>query len=239
VLDAHPEVVSSEELEVFPRDVFPRLWRRGSTEPAAPTLEALSSLPPEQWLALRAEYLQTMEQVLGQPIGTRTHLDKNPAMTLLVPAFRRLFPEATVLVALRDPRDVVLSCFLRYLPLNTNSVCYLTLRRTAERYATDMRAWLTLREKLPQPWLQVRYEDVVEDLEGQARRCLQTLGLPWDASVMGYRDRLADKAVRSPSYEAVAKPVFKTAIGRWRNYERYFEPVLRVLEPFVREFGYS
>jgi hypothetical protein len=54
-----------------------------------------------------------------------------------------------------------------------------------------------------------------------------------------YRDRLADKAVRSPSYEAVAKPVFKTAVGRWRNYAKYFEPVLPILEPFVREFGYG
>ena len=102
-----------------------------------------------------------------------------------------------------------------------------------------MRAWLALREKLPQPWLQVRYEDVVKDLEGQARRCLQALGLPWDASVMDYRERLAGKAVRSPSYEAVSRPVFKTAIGRWKKYEWYFEPVLPVLEPFVREFGYG
>jgi tetratricopeptide (TPR) repeat protein len=239
VLDAHPDVVSSEELEVFPRDVFPRLWRRDPAEQAAPTVEALSALPVELWLALRAQYLDTMEQVLGQPIAGRIHLDKNPAMTLLVPAFRRLFPESTVLIALRDPRDVVLSCFLRYLPLNTNSVWYLTLRRTAERYATDMRAWLTLREKLPQPWLQVRYEDLVQNLEGEARRCLQALGLPWDPSVMHYRENMTGKAVRSPTYEAVSRPLFKTAIGRWQNYAKYFEPVLPVLEPFVREFEYS
>jgi hypothetical protein len=180
-----------------------------------------------------------MAQVRGEPIAGRLHLDKNPAMTLLIPAFRRLFPEAAILLALRDPRDVVLSCFLRYLPLNTNSVWYLTLQRTAERYATDMRAWLTLREKLPQPWLEVRYEDVVDDLPGQARRCLDTLGLPWDPAVEDYRARLPEKLVRSPSYEAVARPVFKTAVGRWRNYARYFEPVLPVLEPFVRAFGYA
>ena len=89
------------------------------------------------------------------------------------------------------------------------------------------------------PWLQVRYEDVVNDLEGEARRCLQSLGLAWDPAVMKYRERLGSKAVRSPSYEAVTRPVFKTAIGRWRNYARYLEPVLPVLEPFVREFGYS
>ena len=241
VLDAHPDIVSSEELEVFSRDVFPQTWRPPGPAgaDARPTVEAMSALPADRWLRLREQYLDTMSQVLGESIGGRVHLDKNPTLTLLIPALRRLFPEAAVLVALRDPRDVVLSCYLRHLPLNTNSVWYLTLRRTAERYATDMRAWLTLRDKLPQPWLQVRYEDVVNDLEGQARRCLEALGLPWDESVTSYRDRLNEKAVRSPSYEAVAKPVFKTAIGRWRNYAKHFEPVLPLLEPFVREFGYE
>ena len=239
VLDAHPDVVSSEELEVFPRDIFPRLWNRAGSATATPTVEALSALPNDDWLSLRREYLETMEQVLGEAVAGRLHLDKNPAMTLLIPAFRRLFPEATILVALRDPRDVVVSCFLRYLPLNTNSVWYLTLRRTAERYATDMRAWLALRDKLPQPWLQVRYEDVVNDMERETRRCLAVMGLSWDPGVLDYRHRLDGKAVRSPSYEAVAQPVFKTAVGRWRNYAHHLEPVLPVLEPFVREFGYS
>jgi Flp pilus assembly protein TadD len=242
VLDAHPGVAASEELDVFSRDVFPLLWRRpGGAGPAlaAPTVEALSTLPMDIWLGLREQYLATMGRVSREPIGDRLHLDKNPAMTLLIPAFRRLFPEAAILLALRDPRDVILSCFLRYLPLNTNSVWYLTLERAAERYAIDMRAWCELREKLPGPWTQVRYEDVVADLPGQARRCLDTLGVPWDPAVQEYRDRLPDKLVRSPSYEAVAKPVYKTAIGRWQNYARYFEPVLPVLEPFVRAFGYA
>jgi hypothetical protein len=80
----------------------------------------------------------------------------------------------------------------------------------------------------------------VTDLAGQARRALESLGLPWDESVLGYRERLsADKRVTSPSYEAVAKPIYTGAIGRWRNYTELLEPALDVLEPFVREFGYE
>jgi hypothetical protein len=180
-----------------------------------------------------------MEEVAGAPIGGRVHLDKNPTLTLLIPAFRRLFPEATLLLALRDPRDVVLSCYLRYLPLNTNSVWYLTPQRAAQRYATDMNGWLTLRDKLPSGWLEVRYEDVVADLEGQARRCLDALGLPWDDSVRDYRTKLASKAVQSPTYEAVTRPVYASSIGRWQNYQKYLEPVLLVLKPFIKDFGYA
>ena len=50
--------------------------------------------------------------MLGEPIGGRLHLDKNPAMNLMIPPMRRVFPELKLIVALRDPRDVIVSCFL-------------------------------------------------------------------------------------------------------------------------------
>jgi hypothetical protein len=181
-----------------------------------------------------------MEGALNEPVGERMHLDKNPAFTLLLPAVLRLFPEMKLLIALRDPRDVVLSCFMQYLPLNTNSVCYLSLERTAERYAVDLGVWRRLREWLPaSQWLEVRYEDTVANIERESRRSLEFLGLPWDAQVLDYRERLKTKPVASPTYEAVAKPLYTSSIGRWRNYERYFATSLRQLEPFAKAFGYD
>ena len=110
-----------------------------------------------------------MEAALNQPVGDRIHLDKNPPMTLVLPGFLRLFPEARILFALRDPRDVVVSCFLQYLPLNPNSVCFLTLERTARRFATDLAAWRRLRDLIASPWLEVRYEDTVGNLEREGK----------------------------------------------------------------------
>jgi hypothetical protein len=151
----------------------------------------------------------------------------------------RLFPDATVLLALRDPRDVVLSCYLRYLPLNPVSVSFLTPERTAMRYALDMLIWLKLREIIPPQWVEIRYEDTVADLEGVARRALAALRLPWDDRVLAYREKLKDRFVLTPTYLAVARPVTNRAIGRWRNYAKYLEPVLPILEPYVEEFGYD
>jgi len=81
----------------------------------------------------------------------------------------------------------------------------------------------------------------VGDLAGQVRRALATLGLPWCDDVLNYRQRLLDttKQVTSPTYEAVAQPIYTKAIGRWHNYERLLQPALKTLEPFIREFGYS
>jgi hypothetical protein len=175
---------------------------------------------------------------LNEPIHDRVHLDKNPTMTLLIPGMLRLFPEARLLIALRDPRDVVVSCFMQYLHLNPNSVCYLTLERTARRYAHDMGIWRKLREMICSPWLEVRYENTVAELEKEARRALEFLELPWEPQVLKYRERLKEKAVSSPTYEAVSKPIYTSAIGRWKNYQKYLEPCLEILQPSLEAFGY-
>src|SRR5262249_1190754 len=141
--------------------------------------------------------------------------------------------------ALRDPRDVVLSCFLLYLPLNPLSVSFLTLERAARRYALDMTAWLKLRERFPLPWLEVRYEHTVADLPHQARRVLEFLGLPWDGAVLRFDEHARQRAVLSPTYAAVTQPLHAKAIGRWRRYADYLEPILPILEPLVRAFGYE
>ena len=237
VLDSHPSLISSDEREAFGRDIFPALWRTEKTP--LPTAEALDGIPLERLAAQRDRYFAYMAAALNEPIGERVHLDKNPTMTLLLPGMIRLFPEVKLLIALRDPRDVILSCFMQYLPLNTNSVCYLTLERAARRYANDLGVWRKLREVIPVPWLEVRYEDCVLHLEREARRALQFLGLPWDPQVLGYRDRLKTKAVSSPTYEAVSQPLYTSAIGRWKNYRKYLEPCQEVLQPCLDAFAYE
>ena len=236
VLDSHPGLVSSDEREAFARDIFPGMWLTPQTP--LPTAEALDAIPEERLAALRARYLAYMEAALNAPIGQRVHLDKNPTLTVVLPGFLRLFSQTRVLLALRDPRDVVVSCFMQYLPLNTNSVYFLTLERAAQRYANDLRLWQKLRGKMASPWLEVRYEQTVGNLEREARRVLEFLQLPWDPVVLEYRQRLQQKAVASPTYEAVSQPLYARAIGRWRHYEKFLEPALAELEPFVAAFGY-
>jgi len=237
VLDSHSGLVSSDEREAFARDIFPAMWQSAATP--LPKAEVLDAIPIERLAAQRERYFTYMEAALNEPVGGRVHLDKNPTLTLLLPAMLRLFPETRLLIALRDPRDVVLSCFMQFLPMNPNSVCFLTLERTARRYALDMGIWRRFRELIPSPWLEVRYEDTVMDMEREARRALDFLGLPWEPQVLAYRDRLKDKAVSSPTYEAVSKPLYTNSIRRWRHYAKHFEPHLVSLQPAVEAFGYE
>jgi hypothetical protein len=102
-----------------------------------------------------------------------------------------------------------------------------------------MGIWLKFREILCAPWKELRYEDCVGNLEQQAREALNFLDLPWDPQVLQYRDRLKTKAVSSPTYEAVTKPLYTTAIGRWRHYQKFLEPCFEIIQPLVEAFGYS
>jgi Tfp pilus assembly protein PilF len=237
VLDSHPDLVSSEEKDVLSSDIFPAIGRGHSADaPIAPVLDALDDAAVERF---RGDYVRKMEGMLREPIGNRIHLDKNPTLALFIPVLLRLFPECRLIVALRDPRDVVLSCYLRHLPLNPVSVSFLTIERTAQRYTLDLLGWLKFRDQVKAPWLEVRYEDTVADLPAVARKALDLLGLPWDDRVLAYRERMRNRPVLSPTYAAVARPVYSSAIGRWRNYTKYLEPVLPALEPYAKEFGYA
>ena len=119
------------------------------------------------------------------------------------------------------------------------SVNWLALEDAAVYYARSMQTWLKVRTLTAGSWIEFRYEDVVGDLEREARRILEFLGRPWDDKVLKFYEHVREKIVRSPTYRDVTQPVYHKSIGRWKNYAKYFEPALKTLEPFVAEFGYG
>jgi tetratricopeptide (TPR) repeat protein len=237
VLDSHPDIVSAEETEIFYNEAYSPLLRRHPD--AIAMYAALATATPDLLQQSRQNYFRTMELALGNSIAGRLLIDKNPSYTFLIPAFVRIFPETKILVSLRDPRDVVLSCFMQNLPLNQVGVAYLSLESTIEEYAALMEMWRTIAPRIRNPYLEIRYEDMVEDLESVARKTLDFLGVPWDARVLGFDEHARNKTVRSPTYADVTQPVYKRAVGRWRNYQKYLEPHVAKLEPFVKAFGYE
>jgi hypothetical protein len=119
------------------------------------------------------------------------------------------------------------------------SSIFLTLEGAVLEYASVMGLWKAVAPCLEQGFLEVRYEDMVADLEGTARRALDFLGVSWDERVLRFDEHARAKLVRSPTYAAVAKPISKGAVGRWRHYQKHLEPWLETLAPFVKAFGYE
>jgi tetratricopeptide (TPR) repeat protein len=236
VLDAHPEIVSAEETHILHDEAYLPL-SRGFPETAS-VLQVLDAAAPSQLRQSREDYFRFMELFLHRPIERRLLIDKNPALNVLIPALIRIFPEAKFLFALRDPRDVCLSCFMQHLRLNPVTSAYLTLEGTVQQYASVMGLWRVLLPRMKSAFLEVRYEEMVTDLEIVARRTLEFLQVDWDESVLRFYEHARTKPLRSPTYADVTKPVYRGAVGRWRNYEKHLEPYLRGLEPFVEAFGY-
>jgi tetratricopeptide (TPR) repeat protein len=237
VLDSHPDIVSSEESQVFLYDAFFPLKRRLPQETyMLPVLEGADVTALQQ---ARTAYFRGMELSLGSPISGRLLVDKNPDYIRMIPAFVRIFPETKFLIALRDPRDVVMSCFMQAQPLNPATAEDLTLADATTRYVETMNLWRTLSPLISEHYLEIRYEDMVDSLESVAHKTLKFLGVPWDNRVLGFAEHAKKKLVRSPTYADVTQPVYKRAVGRWRNYQKYLEPHLEKLEPFVKAFGYE
>ena len=181
-----------------------------------------------------------MQAALGEPIGNRVHLDKNPNHTGLIPALLRLDPHARIIFALRDPRDVVTSCVLRSFRLTEFSAMLLDWGTACELYAAEMGAWLRYRDRIPSgQWVETRYEDMVADPMRELKRILPALGLHWDDAVTKWQDRLDGKIVNSPTQTEVRQPIYTRAIGRWRAYETHLKPHLHILRPFISAFGYN
>ncbi len=236
ILGAHPAVRAFDESEAFVGEVGDKL---APPPPAAPlTAGALDALPAARRDEMRRRYLRSLfREVEGEP-AEEVLIDKNPAPTASLHLWLRVFPESKVLIALRDPRDVILSCFFQNLaptPLNVN---FLGLERTVKHYSGLMDTWLRLREWGGFAWLETRYEDVVGALEAEGRRATEFLGLSWHPGQAASHEAARRKLVYSPTYGEVAQPVHDRAIGRWRNYAAALEPHLPRLAPYIQAFGY-
>ena len=79
--------------------------------------------------------------------------------------------------------------------------------------------------------LEVQYEDVISDLEGQARRIVSHCHLDWDPNCLEFHRNA--RIVRTASLAQVRRPLYKSSVGRWRAYERFLGPLLSALGPSI------
>ena len=231
VLASHPHVVTLEEkgpmvdaIRHFmrqPRDLDP-LYRATDAE-----LEFY-----------RDAYWKNVRKHGVEPSG-KTFIDKGPIYTVDLPVIMRLFPDAKILFAIRDPRDVVLSCFrMRF---NTNSTTYelLTLDGAARFYASVMGLAEIYRRVLPMDLHEVRHEAFVRDFETEARKVCDVLGLEWDEAMRNFADRSKLGTVSSASGPQIARGLNQEGVGRWRPYHKQMASALPLLQPWVEKFGYE
>ena len=220
ILAAHPGLCTAEERPFLDRALAGSGYPDGEVDPAGIR---------RAWREQTAPLLRD-----GLPL-----VDKLPLNIVHAALLSRAFPDARLVVSLRDPRDVCLSCFVQDFVPNEAMVHFFDLERTAALYVAVMSLWIEQRGRLGVPWLELRYEDLVADLPGAARRLLEFLGLPWHEGVLRYHERAAAATVLTPSHQDVCQPIFTRARGRWLRYERHLAPILPTLAPLAAALGYD
>jgi hypothetical protein len=153
-------------------------------------------------------------------------VDKMPANFLYTGLIRLILPEAHIIHCRRDPVDTCLSCYTK-LFTGEQSFTY-NLTELGEFHLGYQSLMTHFRSFMPAShFLEVDYESVVEDLESEAKRILEFLGLTWDPACLEFYK--TKRPVRTASVNQVRQPVYKTSAGRWRKHEAQLSELIRTL----------
>ena len=233
MLDAHPDFQSMDE-RAYIHELIERMEAAGQSYPAD-----LANLSQADADALRDTYRRLVSRVLPD-LGGRRLVDKNPLNMQCLPMIMRLFPHARIILCLRHPCDVLLSCSMQPFRSPAFMVLCSSLQRLAQGYARAFAQWQRDVELFAPQLLSWRYESVVGDLDSQAARLAQFLDLADAAPMMRFAEHArAKRYISTPSYAQVTEGVHRKAVGRWQHYREHFAPVLPVLQPWIDRHDYT
>ncbi len=220
ILASHKDVTGAGEL-----DILPTLARAvcGSDGKALAYPEFVPLLSGDGLQELGTRYLASLGTHAG---GAARVTDKMPANFLFAGLIHLMLPEAVMIHVVRDPVDTCLSCFFKLFSGSLNYTYDLgELGRYYRRYEKLMAHW----EKVlpPSRIVEVRYEKLVADLEGEARRILEACELEWDPRCLTFHETM--RPVYTASATQVREPLFKSSVGRARGYRSRIRPLLKAL----------
>jgi tetratricopeptide (TPR) repeat protein len=200
----------------------------------------------DQFARLDDHDVQGLQQLYWQcmaPFWDSSHpvlIDKLPLHICAVPLIQAVFPDATFLLAIRNPRDTVLSCVQQTFAANDAMLHLRSLPEAARFYDQVMAAWLHMQRQLDPAVQVIRYEDLIADLPATIQPVLDRLNLPWDERLLAFQRTARDRdLINTPSAAQVVQPLYSSAINKWRRYRHHLEPCDRFLAAWLDHWGYG
>lgn len=220
ILASHPAIYGAGELMDLNQIIT------SASRSNHPFPDFVPGLTAQEFTQLGAEYI---EKVWHLAPDAQCITDKMPANFFYIGMIRLMLPNAKIIHAMRDPMD---SCFSNYARLFNDTMEFAydlgTLGRYYARYITLMQHW---HKVLPQgSILDLRYEDMVADTEGQARRILDYVDLPWDENCLNFHQN--KRHVKTASVAQVRRPIYKTSVARWQHFAKHLTPLLDIVQPY-------
>ena len=166
-------------------------------------------------------------------------IDKLPLNIIFVAEIIKIFPSAKFILALRNPYDAVLSCFMQPFIPNDAMSNFLNLQDSVIFYDTVMKLWSSYQEKMNLNVHTIKYEDVVNNFDKSLKNLLNFLNLQWSEDLRKfYMKADKERLINTPSYNQVNQPIYQDSINRWKNYEDKFSDLKGILDRWVKYFKY-
>src|SRR5262245_8425408 len=220
ILSSHPDVFGAGELDYLTNAETHGCAAANGLE-AAP--EKGSNALAVQFRSIGEGYLARVKQLA--PAAARI-VDKMPGNYLKVGLIHLALPNASIVHAVRDPIDTCISCFSQLFEGELNYTYDLAeLGRYYRHYQALMAHWHQVLP--PGRILDVRYEEVVANLEGVARRIVAHCGLEWDPHCLAFHQ--TERPIRTASLAQVRRPIYKSSVGHRFKYETFLAPLLAEL----------
>ncbi|MEO8809666.1 MAG: sulfotransferase [Rhodanobacter sp.] len=233
MLDAHPTLASMDE-QPFLQGVSEKVLGLGVEYP-----EAIGELDPAACAMLIRHYWDQVADVVTLAQGQRL-VDKNPLNLLHLPLISRLFPDAPIILALRHPCDVILSCYMQNFRAPGFQTLCSSLERLAGGYVNGMNYWVYHEQLLKPRVLHLRYEDLLDQFDAEVERIGRFIEVEDAAPLRNFHQHARQKGfISTPSYAQVTQPPNKDAVGRWHRYEKAFQPLLPELKDIMEHWGYD
>ena len=200
-------------------------------------LDHLYDISENNLIFLRKKYFQQLSQYSN--LDVKIIIDKLPFNTVPLPLINLLFPNSKIIFTHRNPYDTVLSCFQQFFKPNAAMANLVSLKSSAKMYDQVMEAWDIYKNNLPLNFITSKYEDLIEDFENHTLKIIKFLGIDWDENIKNFRKTAINRGkIYTPSSSQVVESLYKSSIGKWKNYETYFKDSHQYLDKWVSYFDY-
>jgi tetratricopeptide (TPR) repeat protein len=232
-LDSHPLLASMDE-QPFVQNALDDMISEGCSYP-----ERLAALSGAQMATVRERYWERAHRKVALKPGQRL-IDKNPLNILRLPVIRRLFPHSPVILAVRHPCDVMLSCYMQHFRTPEFALLCSHLPSLAIGFRRTFDFWYQQEQLLKPNSRELRYETFTAQFQTEIPKLLDFLELPWNDAVLRPQHTARKKGyISTPSYSQVIEPVHNRTVGRWHSYERDLADVLPIIQPLLERWRYE
>jgi len=227
ILSGHSDIFGAGELGVIPQVIQGmNRWER-HTGSGRKFPDCIDDYTVTATAAIANNVLNELQELAaeGKP-DARYVVDKMPHNFENIGLIKFLFPKAKIISVRRDPRDIAMSnYFTDYQAKHGGMGFAYDLEAIGEQLADHNMMMHHWQQTFPGEILELNYEDVVDDLEGSARKMLNYIGVEWQAEVLKFNE--LERTVKTASVWQVRQPIYKTSKAKWMRYEQYLAPLIK------------